>query len=80
MRALRIYEAALGPEHPSVAASLNNLANLYESQGKYAEAEPLCQRALAICERVLGPAHPNTLIVRSNYAALLKAVQQTENQ
>ena len=28
--------------------SLNNLAALYQAQGKYAEAEPLYQRALAI--------------------------------
>ena len=46
--ALAIYEKALGREHPNVAASLNNLAALYDTQGKYAEAEPLYQRALAI--------------------------------
>jgi tetratricopeptide (TPR) repeat protein len=28
-RALAIYEKALGPDHPSVATSLNNLAALY---------------------------------------------------
>src|SRR3954451_11488684 len=40
-RALAIYEQALGPEHPHVATSLNNLAALYDSQGQYAQAEPL---------------------------------------
>jgi len=38
-RSLAIREKALGPEHPDVAASLNNLAELYRAQGKYAEAE-----------------------------------------
>jgi tetratricopeptide (TPR) repeat protein len=29
-RALRIWETALGPDHPLVATSLNNLAVLYQ--------------------------------------------------
>ena len=31
----------MGPEHPDVAQSLNNLAELYRTQGKYAEADAL---------------------------------------
>jgi tetratricopeptide (TPR) repeat protein len=44
----------LGEEHPSVAASLNNLAGLLESQGKYDEAEPLYRQSLAIHRKVSG--------------------------
>ena len=51
-RALAIREKALGPDHPDVAESLNNLAELYSNQGKYAEAEPLYKRALAIDENL----------------------------
>jgi tetratricopeptide (TPR) repeat protein len=51
---LAIREKVLGPEHPDVAQSLNNLGELYRIQGRYAEAEPLLKRALAIRERVLG--------------------------
>ena len=58
-RALQIREKALGPEHPDVATSLNNLAVLYRAQGRYAEAEPLYQRALKIREKALGPEHPD---------------------
>jgi len=65
-------EKALGPEHPSVAVGLNNLAGLYQDQGKYAEAEPLYQRALAIAELTLGPAHPNVATSLENYASLLR--------
>ncbi|MCP4288365.1 MAG: tetratricopeptide repeat protein, partial [Gammaproteobacteria bacterium] len=36
----------------------NNLALLYNAQGRYTDAEPLFQRALAIREKVLGPEHP----------------------
>ena len=42
-RALAIWDKALGPEHPQVALSLNNLVLLYRDQGKYAAAEPLFQ-------------------------------------
>jgi tetratricopeptide (TPR) repeat protein len=47
-KVLAIVEKALGPEHPHVALSLNNLAALYDSLGDYARAEPLFQRALSI--------------------------------
>jgi Tetratricopeptide repeat len=40
-RSLKIYEAKLGPEHPDVATSLNNLALLYQDMAQYAKAEPL---------------------------------------
>jgi len=62
----------LGPDHPHVATSLNNLAELYRAQGRYGAAEPLYQRALALCERVLGTKHPAVAIVRKNYAILLQ--------
>src|SRR3954454_17748946 len=66
----RVFEKALGSNHPDVAQSLNNLAGLYDSQGKHAEAEPLYQRSLAICEKALGPDHPHTRLVRSNLDGL----------
>src|SRR5712692_5304313 len=53
-RALAIAEKVLGPEHPSTATSLNNLALMYQDTGAYAKAEPLHRRALAIREKVLG--------------------------
>ena len=53
-RALAVREKTLGPDHPDVAQTLNNLALLYYNQGRYAEAEPLYKRALAIYEKALG--------------------------
>jgi hypothetical protein len=32
---------SLGPDHPDVANSLNNLASLYQDQANYGAAEPL---------------------------------------
>ncbi len=55
-----------------MATSLNNLAGLYDNQGRYAEAEPLYQRSLAIREKALGPEHPDVAQSLENYAALLR--------
>ncbi|MEE8199620.1 MAG: tetratricopeptide repeat protein [Candidatus Acidoferrales bacterium] len=60
-----------GEQDPRFAASLNNLAELYRTLGKYAQAEPLYERALAIAEKALGPEHPNAATSLENYAALL---------
>ena len=49
---------ANGPNHPSLATDLDNLARLYHAQGRHSEAEPIYQRALAIREKVFGPEHP----------------------
>ena len=68
MRALKIKEEQLGGEHPSTATSLNNLAELYERQGKYVEAEPLYVRALKIREEQLGGEHPDTAASLNNLA------------
>ncbi len=57
-RSLAIREKALGPDHPDVATSLNNLAELYRAQNQYAQAEPLYKRSLAIREKAFGVSHP----------------------
>jgi tetratricopeptide (TPR) repeat protein len=41
-----------------VAWLLNELANSYQNQGRYTEAEPLYQRSLTILEKSLGPDDP----------------------
>ena len=69
-RALAIYEKTLGPEHPDLATSLNNLAMLSYAQGAYAKAEPLHARALAIREKALGPEHPELAMSLNNLAML----------
>jgi tetratricopeptide (TPR) repeat protein len=56
-----------------VAASLNNLAALYQTQGRYADAEPLYRRSLAIYEKVLGPEHPDVATSLNNLARLYEA-------
>ena len=65
-----------GEQDPRFATSLNNLAELYRAQGKYAQAEPLYRRALAIREKALGPEHPNVAAVLENYADLLRKMKR----
>ena len=71
-RSLAIWEKALGPDHPDVATSLNNLAVLYHTQGQYAQAEPLYKRSLAIREKALGPDHPDVATSLNNLAVLYR--------
>jgi len=52
-RALAIREKTLGPEHPDVATSLDNLAKLYRAQLRFEEAVPLSLRASAIRNKAL---------------------------
>ena len=44
-QALQLRREVLGDAHPDTLTSLNNLAALYESQGRYGEAEPLHEQA-----------------------------------
>ena len=48
--------------------TLNNLASVYQAQGKYAEAEALYKRALAIREKALGQDHPDVADILNNLA------------
>ena len=65
-----------GEQDARLAMSLNNLAELYRTQGKYAAAESLCRRALAIREKALGPEHPDVATVLNNLAVLYKVQEK----
>ncbi|KAM3101157.1 tetratricopeptide repeat protein [Phormidesmis sp. 146-12] len=70
VRSLQIREQQLGGDHPDTATSLNNLAQLYDSQGRYEAAEPLYVRSLQIREQQLGPDHPDAATSLNNLAGL----------
>jgi hypothetical protein len=57
-RAIEIFEANQGPEHPVVATAINNLAMLLQATNRLEEAEPLMGRGLAIFWRSLGFENP----------------------
>jgi tetratricopeptide (TPR) repeat protein/predicted Ser/Thr protein kinase len=69
-QALAIREAALGPEHPQVAYSLDSLAAAHYGAGAYDEAKALHERAIAIWEATLGPRHPRVAYSLNSLAAV----------
>jgi len=74
--ALEQSEHRLGPNHPSTAAALNNLAQLLQATNRLAEAEPLKRRALAIDEASYGNDHPDVARDLNNLAQLLQATNR----
>ena len=62
-------EKALGKDHPEVATSFNNLAELLRTWKTGVSPEPLYRRALAIWESALGPDHPRLALGLGNLAA-----------
>eukprot|EP00976_Prorocentrum_cordatum_P080121 1183850-Prorocentrum_minimum.AAC.2 len=69
-RSLAVMEKVYGSDHPSVALSLNNLANVYDTIGEYDDALPLYQRSLAICEKVYEAEHPSVATGLQNLGLL----------
>jgi hypothetical protein len=69
-QAYALARKAFGNRDPRTLTSLNNLAGLYERQGRDGEAEPLYQEALQLRREVLGPRHPDTLGSLHNLAVL----------
>ncbi len=47
-------EHVLGPNHPDLGITLNNLARMLIDQRRYAEALPMMERAIAVVERQRG--------------------------
>ena len=69
-RSLAIREKSLGPDHPDVATSLNNLAVLYRPRS-LCGCRAALKRSLAIREKSLGPNHPDVASL-NNLAALYR--------
>ena len=71
-KALDVAEQAVEQNPPDIAASLNNIAEMYRTQGQYSQAEPLCTRSLGDREKALGPDHPNVAQSLNNLASLYR--------
>ena len=65
-------QGAIGQEE-NLASSLAWLGYLYESQGRYEEAEPLFLQALELGRWLLGEDHPDVASSLNNLAALYKS-------
>jgi len=65
---LAMLRKLLGEEHPYVAGSLNNLAQLLHTLGDYTGEEPLYRESLAILRKTFGEEHPNIATSLNNLA------------
>jgi hypothetical protein len=71
--AIAAEEAAHGRSTPAVARKLVDLAGLFQADGRYAEAQALCERALIIEDQSLGPKDPETIRTTRELAAIYRA-------
>ena len=68
--ALNYTTGHLGNDHPKTLISMNNLAFMYKSLGRYDEAELLFIKTVKLKNEVLGEKHPSTLISINNLGRL----------
>ncbi|XP_015763055.1 PREDICTED: uncharacterized protein LOC107342116 [Acropora digitifera] len=78
-RSLALDLQLLGPQHPDVATSCNNVANVLgvqanvlRDQGDLKEAKEYHERALAIMQQTWGSQHPNVASSYDNLAFVLR--------
>lgn len=72
-QAARIQEDRLGPQHPDLAKTLNNLAIVAERTGRPDEAETCYHRAVAIASASLPDDHPMVVDSRQNLEDFCRA-------
>ncbi|XP_044175300.1 uncharacterized protein LOC122958449, partial [Acropora millepora] len=70
-RALAIKQQTLGPQHPDLATSFDNLAIVLSDQGDLKQAKEYHERALAIRQQTLGSQHPDVARSFNNVATVL---------
>jgi tetratricopeptide (TPR) repeat protein len=69
-RSVELKQAALGESHPSLCATLTNLAIVLAEQGRAKEGEPFLREALDVALQAHGPSHPEVADVLTNLADL----------
>ena len=72
-KAARLQESQLGPLHPDLANTLNNLAIVTEKTGRLSDAEAFYRRAAAIASAALPTDHPMVAASRQNLEDFCRA-------
>ena len=73
--ALQLKTTLYGSKHPSYAATLNRIANLYADIGNVAQAQAMYTEALNIRAQSLGKEHPDYAATLNNLAVLFKGMR-----
>jgi tetratricopeptide (TPR) repeat protein len=76
-RALRIKEAAHGPDHREVAPTLGNLGTVLQDMGELPAARVALERALRLFEAAHGPDHPEVARALINLAIVLRQLGES---
>lgn len=76
-QAVRLQETRLGPHHPDLANTLNNLGVVCEKTGRLDEAESCYRRAYEIAAAAFDPDHPFAITSRRNLADFCEAHGRT---
>jgi len=71
-RARAFHQQAYGPEHPEVAAIVNNLGEVLRVLGDLEGAKAHFERALVTLEKAYGPDHPDVAVTVSNLGSVLQ--------
>lgn len=71
--ALALFADELPADHPHIAVGLNNLAGLYQAQGRFYDAELLFRRSLTIRISSLPAGHPEITVGLMNLAGCYDA-------
>jgi CHAT domain-containing protein len=77
-RAIRVWSAGLGRQHPYVARGLDALAEVVASRGEFARARALYQRALKIRRRDIETGRPDVAWTLTNLARTIADQGQVE--
>lgn len=76
LESLRLFEGAMGDEHPSLVAPLNNLGLSYLKLGRLNDAELTLRRANAVCGKTLGEDHATCGALLEGYAVVLRKLDR----
>ena len=71
-QALALGRRAVGPEHVSIAQSLNELGVLHREHGDLAAAQPLLEESLAMRRRLLGPVDKDVAVTLVEISRVLR--------
>lgn len=71
LEALRLRRRAFGKEHPKIASSLQNCANIYSELGEPEKALGMAKEALKMQRELLGPSHPSVYLSLSGVSSIL---------
>jgi len=71
-QALALARTSVGPEHVTIAQSLNDLGVLHRERGNFAAAQPLLEESLAMRRRLLGSLDKDVAVTLVELARVLR--------